>query len=151
MNNGNFLETLKLLAKYDSKIHEHLLKVESEQSKCRGGKGPTGRGSKIILLSNKTQEKLIRFIEKQITDIIAQKIKECQAWSLIVDSTSDIVHKEQLSICVRIVASDGSVTEHLLGCKNTVSTTAKSLFEIILKALSQKMWRSRNLLPKLMT
>ena len=32
VNNGNFLETLKLLAKYDSKIHEHFLKVESEQS-----------------------------------------------------------------------------------------------------------------------
>ena len=54
------------------------------------------------------------------------------------DSTPDIVHKEQLSICVRIVASDGSVTEHLLGCKNTVSTTAKSLFEIILKAFESK-------------
>ena len=132
VNNGNFLETLKLLAKYDNKIHEHLLKVESEQSKCRGEKGPTGRGSKITFLSNKTQEK--RIIGEQITDIITQKIKECQAWSLIVDSTPDIVHKEQLSICVRIVASDGSVTEHLLGCKNTVSTTAKSLFEIILKA-----------------
>ena len=47
VNNGNFLETLKLLAKYDSKIHEHHLKVESEQSKCRGEKRPTGRGSKI--------------------------------------------------------------------------------------------------------
>ena len=135
VNNGNFLETLKLLAKYDSKIHEHLLKVESEQSKCRGEKGPRGRGSKITFLSNKTQEKLIRIIGEQITDIITQKIKECQAWSLIVDSTPDIVHKEQLSICVRIVASDGSATEHLLGCKNTVSTTAKSLFEIIRKAL----------------
>ena len=54
------------------------------------------------------------------------------------DSTPDIVHKEQLSICVRIVASDGSVTEHLLGCKNTVSTTAKSLLEIILKAFESK-------------
>ena len=106
--------------------------------KCRGEKGPTGRGSKITFLSNKTQEKLIRIIGEQITDIITQKIKECQAWSLIVDSTPDIVHKEQLSICVRIVASDGSVTEHLLGCKNTASTTAKSLFEIILKAFESK-------------
>ena len=57
VNNGNFLETLKLLAKYDSKIHEHLLKVESEQSKCRGEKGPTGRGSKITFLSNKHRKK----------------------------------------------------------------------------------------------
>ena len=57
VNNGNFLETLKLLAKYDSKIYEYLLKVESDQSKCSGEKGPRGRGSKITFLSNKTPGK----------------------------------------------------------------------------------------------
>ena len=41
VNNGNFLESLKVLAKYDVKIHNHLMKVENEQEKSRkkGRKG----------------------------------------------------------------------------------------------------------------
>ena len=75
---------------------------------------------------------------EQITNVITKQINECLAWSLIVDTTPDLTHTEQLSICLRIVAIDGKVTEHLLGCNKTESTTGKSLFEIIVKAFESK-------------
>ena len=57
---------------------------------------------------------------------------------MIVDTTPDLTHTKQLSICLRIVATDGKVTEHLLGCNKAESTTGKSLFEIIVKAFESK-------------
>ena len=81
---------------------------------------------------------MIHIIGGQITSIIVQKIKECRAWSLIVDSTSDITHTEQLSICVRIVGKDGRASEHLLSCQKATSTTARALFEVIVKAFELK-------------
>ena len=141
VNNGNFLELLKLLGKYDSKVGEHLRKVEKEHKKLKAQKvkgKKRGRGSKITFLSHNSQEKLIKIIGNQITRVIARKIKKCLAWSLIVDTTPDITHKEELSICVRIVSRAGYVTEHILGCKRAYGTTANELFEIIIKAFESK-------------
>ena len=70
--------------------------------------------------------------------MITKQIKECLAWSLIVDTTPDLTHTEQLSICLRIVATDGKITEHLLGCNKAEITTGKSLFEIFVKAFESK-------------
>ena len=63
VSNGNFIETLKLLAKYDGKIHDHLnIKVQSEHKKNPNKKSLKGRGSKITFWSNKSPEKLIHLI-----------------------------------------------------------------------------------------
>ena len=98
-NSGNFLEVLKLLGRYGDKVDEHLRKVEKEHEKLRSQKSKKrGRGCKITFLSHNSQEKLIKLISGQITGVIVQKIKDCPAWSLIVDSTPDIAHKEKLSV-----------------------------------------------------
>ena len=85
-------------------------------------------------------------IGDKIMDEIIQKIKECSAWSLIVDSTPDISHKEQLSICVRVVSS--VVTEHLLFCKRAGSTTASGLFDSIIDAFNTKNASFQNLVAQ---
>ena len=66
------------------------------------------------------------------------EIKSCLAWSLIVDSIPDVTHKEQLSMCVRIVSSDGTTTEHIFACKRARGTTATALFAVIIKAFESK-------------
>ena len=68
-------------------------------------------------MSDKSQNQLIRIIGDQITTVIVEMIKNCIGWSLIVDSTPGVAHKEQLSICVRIVGRGGLVSEHILACK----------------------------------
>ena len=89
-------------------------------------------------MSDKSQNKLIRIIGDQITTVIVEMIKNCIGWSLIGDSTPDVAHKEQLSICVRIVGRGGLVSEHILACKEATSVTANGLFLIIIKAFELK-------------
>ena len=148
-NSGNFLEVLKLLGKYDDKVDEHLRKVEKEHEKFQAQKGKKrGRGSLITFLSHNSQEKLINVIGDQITSVIDQKIEDCLAWSLIVDSTLDIAHKEQLSICARVVSKAGCATEHILACKRASGTTANQLFKFIIQAFEPKMSLLKSLLPR---
>ena len=141
INNGNFLENLKLLAKYDVRIRDHLKKfvfVQKSKKNKKNIKVRKGRGSKILFLSNRSQEKLIRIIGNQITKSVAKKMCESIAWSLIVDTTPDITSKEQVSICIRIVSKKGEVSEHLLDCVEAQKTTASALLEIIIKAFEEK-------------
>ena len=78
------------------------------------GKGRRGRGSYLNFLSNDTQNKLVSIISQQITKTIVIAIEQCRAWAIIVDTTPDVTSCEQVSICVRIVHINGTVSEHLL-------------------------------------
>ena len=48
------------------------------------------------------------------------------------------MHKEQLSMCDRIVNSDGTTTEHIFASKRARGTTAMALFAVIIKAFDSK-------------
>ena len=71
----------------------------------------------LTFLSNDTQNKIVLIISQLITEKIVKALQECRAWALIVDTTADIAHQEQLSLCVRIVHSTLNtfwhVKEHL--------------------------------------
>ena len=75
--------------------------------------GKKGRGSHVSFLSNTTQNNMILTISQLVTDKIVKAIEDSAAWALIADTTPDIAHHEQISICVRIV---GNISEHLLAC-----------------------------------
>ena len=138
-NTGNFLELLKFLSPYDSTIKEHLQKVTTEQqqlaAKCSEKPGPIGPGSRLTFLSNDSQNKLISVIGSETSAEIIRRIKNCRAWSLIADTTPDVTHKEQLSICVRIVDEFGDCSEHLLSCQRASGTSAVALYNVIAAAL----------------
>ena len=53
---------------------------------------------------------------------------------LIVDTTPDIIHTEQ--VC--IVSRDGNITEYLLGCKKAVSRIDMSLVVVIVKVFESE-------------
>jgi hypothetical protein len=74
-------------------------------------------------------------IGKLVKSAIVKSINDCKAWALIADTTPDVSHHEQLSICVRIVDKYGYCFEHLLCCTRASGTTARSLFDTIMKAL----------------
>ena len=141
-NAGNFLEALKYLAQYDATLSAHLEKAKQHQNllalKKGGKKGAKGRGTKLTFLSNDSQNNLIKVIGNAICEEIIGKLKNCRAWALIADTTPDVSHQEQLSICVRIVDFYGEITEHLLFCKRALGTTAQELFHTITEALKAK-------------
>ncbi|KAL5505388.1 hypothetical protein EMCRGX_G006810 [Ephydatia muelleri] len=135
-NTGNFLETLKLLSTYDPPLQEHLEKIiERHQSASEGSSGQKGRGSVLTFMSYKSQNKLISIINEHITCTIVKAIHNCRAWSLMADTTPDISHHEQVSICVRIVHLNGHVSEHLLACQRAPGTTAEDLYGVIMSVL----------------
>jgi hypothetical protein len=56
-------------------------------------------------------------------------------YSLIVDETSDISNKEQVSICLRWVDNNLMIREHFIGFYDTPSTTGEALFELVKNVL----------------
>ena len=113
-NMGNFLELLKYLSLYDVTIRDHLEKVRKKHEEMRKSqtKKGKGQGSKLTFLSNKTQNNVIDVIGKEITSELIKRIHECKAWALIADTTPEVSHHEQLSICVTIVERVGYCSEH---------------------------------------
>ena len=132
---GNFLESLSYLSPYDITTANHLEKVKNQQAmskRSKGGKkGAKGRGSKLTFLSNDTQNNLINIIGREIASQIVKEIGSCRAWALIADTTPDVSHHEQLSICARIVNRNGKCSEHLLSCKRAYGTKAMELYNLI--------------------
>ena len=138
INTGNFLEALKYLADYDMTIRRHLKKVWQKQellaSKDGGAKDAKGRESKLTFLSNDSQNTLVAVIASKIV----KRIHNCKAWALIIDTTHDVSHHEQLSTCVQIVNNIGSCTEHLLSCCRALGTTATELYTSVSEMLKSK-------------
>ncbi|CAB4011432.1 zinc finger MYM-type 1-like [Paramuricea clavata] len=144
-NKGNFLESLNYLStlRYNKlTTANHLEKVRNQQaiSRRKGGeKGAKGRGSKLTFLSNDTRENnVIKIIGREIASQIVKEIGNCRAWALIADTTPDVSHHEQLSICARIVNRNGKCSEHLLSCKRASGTRAMELYNLISQTLVSK-------------
>ena len=76
-NQGNFLETLKLLAKYDAVIKEHLSVIQLSS------KGMT------TYLSPTIQNELIEVLGKKVKHLILEEIKAAKYFSILLDSTPD--------------------------------------------------------------
>ena len=107
VNKGNFLEALDYLSTYDVTIDNHLEKVRKQQVLLKGRdgekRGAKGWGAKLTFLSNDTQNNAINIIGKEISSEIVKEIGNCRAWALIADTTPDIRHHEQLSICANYI------------------------------------------------
>ncbi|MBN3308108.1 ZMYM1 protein, partial [Amia calva] len=74
--------------------------------------------------------------ERNTIDAIVERVRKAKYFSVIMDSTPDLSHHEQLSVVIRIVnceTSKGvSIHEHFVGFLNVVDTTGKGLCESFL-------------------
>ena len=75
----------------------------------------------------------LQSLETKIASKVVKSIHNCKAWALIIDTTPDISHHEQLSTCVRIVNNIGSCTEHLLSCCRASGTTVTELYHFCIR------------------
>ena len=85
-NQGNFLETLKLLAKYNAVIKEHLSVFQLSS------KGMT------TYLSPTIQNELIELPGKKAKHLILEEIKAAKYFSILLDSTPDVSHIDQMAL-----------------------------------------------------
>lgn len=120
-NPGNFLASLKFLSEFDDVMRFHLERIEF---------------GKTHYLSPAVQNEFINLMGNKVRESIVEKIKQAHYFSLMVDSTPDISHQEQVSLILRYLDSeDLEVKESFLGFFIISKPDAQHYEELILKAL----------------
>lgn len=128
-NNGNFLGLIEMLAEFDPTMIEHISRIKNKETHDH-------------YLSHQIQDELIQIIAEQVKENILSKIKQSKYYSIIMDSTPDINHQEQVSIVIRIVhmnseeSPDPSIKEYFLTFINVHSTTGLNLSNILINQLN---------------
>lgn len=89
VHNGNFLGLIELLADYDDFLKTHLL----QNSNC--GSGKTNH------LSHHVYTDILEIMHGCVTFKIVEYIQASRYFSITVDSTRDVSHKDQLSLSIR--------------------------------------------------
>ncbi|MBN3309056.1 ZMYM1 protein, partial [Amia calva] len=120
-HNGNYLGLLELIAEFDPFLQEHIKKH-----------GQKGKG-KPSYLSSGICEEFISLMGNKTKNIIAAEIQQAKYFSVVVDSTPDLSHVDQLTFIFRFVSTEGKVVERFLGFEPLHSHTGASLAECVLK------------------
>ncbi|XP_033228867.1 zinc finger MYM-type protein 1-like [Belonocnema kinseyi] len=101
-DNGNFLMLIEFLAEFDPFMKDHIRKF--------GNKG-SGRTS---YLTKSTYEEFLALMAEALSKTIIEEIKKAKYYSIIVDSTPDVSHVDQLAFVIRYVTDDGDPVERFL-------------------------------------
>ncbi|KAF8778949.1 hypothetical protein HNY73_015623 [Argiope bruennichi] len=91
-DNGNILKLVETIAKFDPIIAEHFHKIQTSQKK-----------NIAHYLGDKIQNEIISIISEGIKKYLLHMIKPSKYYSLILDTTPDVSHTEQLTIVIRFV------------------------------------------------
>lgn len=101
-SNGNYLGVLELIAEYDPLLRSHLENY-----------GNKGKGS-ISYLSANIAKEFLHVLAEEVRTVIKSAIHRSKYYALIVDSTPDVSHVDQLTIVLRYVDEKGFVHERFL-------------------------------------
>lgn len=118
---GNYLSCLMYLAEFDNFLAEHLCRYANQ------GKGSTS------YLSHHICDEFVQLMKDKLLATFTAEIKAAKYFSIIVDSTPDISHCDQLTFIVRYV-HEGQVVERerdlwdSLKLKNIPPNIYKTLF-----------------------
>nr|XP_054606904.1 zinc finger MYM-type protein 1-like [Nothobranchius furzeri] len=107
-NQGNFLECMKLLKKFDP-----FLKKYSPPKNA-------------TYLSHPSQNEIISSIAQEITENITKQIRSSTMYSVMADEAR-YHHTERLAVCVRFVTMEGSPSEAFLGLHKLEKFDTKSI------------------------
>lgn len=124
-NNGNYLGILELLSKFDPFLAEHMRTY-----------GNKGRGT-TSYLSNTVCEEFIALMGQRVQAEIILQIQRSKYFSLIVDSTPDLAHVDQITFVVCYVTTEGEIFERFLKFLPIFSHTGDSLFKSVLGILNK--------------
>ena len=122
-NNGNFLGLIELLSKFDPFLASHVSRY-----------GNAGRGS-VSYLSSTTCNEFIQLMAKEVLLTIIAEVKTAKYFAVIVDSTPDISHVDQLTLILRYIDLCGKPVERFIKFIPISSHSGESLSEVILKTL----------------
>ncbi|XP_068229394.1 zinc finger MYM-type protein 1-like [Palaemon carinicauda] len=123
--NGNFLKFVELMALFDPVMSEHLQKIRNEETH-------------VHYLGKNFQNELIDILANAIKEKILRNARAAKYFSIILDSTPDVSHVEQMPVIIRFVQVDEdnaviAVREHFLGYVPLQETTGAFMAETILE------------------
>ena len=121
--NGNFLGIIELLSRFDPFLADCLARY--------GNKG-TGKPS---YLSQRIMEEVILMLSSQVTKLILISISNAKYFSIIVDSTPDVSHIDQLTFVLRYI-KDGEPVERFITFTPIKSHKSKSLTTAIIETMN---------------
>uniref|UniRef100_A0A9J8CNG3 TTF-type domain-containing protein n=1 Tax=Cyprinus carpio carpio TaxID=630221 RepID=A0A9J8CNG3_CYPCA len=126
-HNGNFLAQVELMAQFDSVMTEHIRRIQNQETR------------RVHYLSGTIQNEIIAIIGNKVLEEIVRRVHRAKYYSVIMDCTPDVSHKEQLSIVLRIVNCESSVSiaEHFFGFLDVEDTIGKGLTEVLLDHLQK--------------
>ena len=124
-HNGNYLGCIELLAKFDPILQQHLFNFAN--------KGP----GYVSYLSAKICDEFVEILGRNVRSVFIKEIKDAKYFSIIVDSTPDIAHIDQLTIVVRYVNKNGSAVERFLTFLDNTGHKSAEMEESILNLLSE--------------
>ena len=112
-NNGNYMMALELIAEYNAFLAEHIKKF-----------GNPGSGNPSYLSSTICDE-IINLMAVKVLSIIFEEIRFATYWSVIVDSTPDMTHVDQLTIIIRYVKPNGTPVERFIKFLSNIGHKSK--------------------------
>lgn len=115
-NQGNFLECMQLLQKFDPFLQRY--------------KAPAN----TTYLSPSSQNELIGCCSTEVTAQIIQEVKESKMYAVMADEAKD-GHTEQLAVCVRYVPPEGNIKESFLCLKKLDGYGAEAITNAVEQVL----------------
>lgn len=122
-HNGNYLMTLEIIAEFDPFLAQHIERY-----------GNKGSGTSSYLSKN-TCDVFINLMAEKVMKQIVDELKAAKYFSLIVDSTPDIAHVDQLTIVVRYVLETGEPCERFLKFLPSVGHKSEDMYSAIISEL----------------
>lgn len=120
---GNFLSCIEYLAEFDSILKVHLQKFNTP-----------GRG-KVNYLSHIVCDEFISLMSIEVKKYLISEVQEAIYYSIIVDSTPDITHIDQLTFILRFVDKNGNIKERFFDFIKIENHDSEYLERILLEVL----------------
>ena len=117
-NQGNFLETVKLLVKYSLVLSKHLTDTRTSKKMITTYLSPTNQNELILLLSDK------------VKNITVEEAREVKYFAIMCDSTPDISHTDQMALIVRYVTIQNGIAQVKESFMNFFPLRGKTAAEI---------------------
>ncbi|XP_048031791.1 zinc finger MYM-type protein 1-like [Megalobrama amblycephala] len=125
-HNGNFLGCLELISRFDPLLSEHLARY-----------GNKGRGHTSYLSSTVCDE-FIQLMAEKVLRAIVKEVKDGKYFSIIVDSTPDVTHVDQLALIIRyVLKNSGEPVERFLEFIPLHGHTAEHMEETLKSELKE--------------
>lgn len=122
-HNGNYCMILELLAEFDPFLASHIERFGNQ------GSGNTSYLSKTVC------DEFILLMGHKVLKQIGDEIRRAKYFSLIIDSTPDIAHVDQLTLVIRYVLDTGEACERFLKFLSSVGHKAEEMFSTIISEL----------------